>query len=467
MHWPNDSFEKLSHVLAAYCKNLRGNLEGLQASEHKLKKVFKETLPELSSSSNFTDDIPDHDYVRELVSYAVKGLNNESLEALWEHCFVLNSTIADVSKQLSYSESSISRLVRSFPERLASQLWEKNHELIVNPSKIAASPLTTEQRQITTLKDALHLSDRQAEILLLYVYTLYAEPHLSRKDIAKKLFISTNTLKAHIRNIIRKTSSNTMTDAAKKAAEVLRTPANAVLGIGSVPLDLEERAQIESVLERTMVEILDMADPDQLPRKIDLLRFALSIVDRNVQPEFWAALHGELANSINQSLEGDIAENQELAIYHYQQTLYVYNLYSFPVEWTRTQKTLGDVYAERIRGDRAENVEFAIRFYKHALEVISKDTFQIEWADIHYNLAVAYTNRMKGVPAENVNLAIQHYQQALEVFSRSDFPTEWAKEINESLDSLRSSKKDSNCHQGVTSPGEDTGDSLEERGEQQ
>lgn len=57
----------------------------------------------------------------------------------------------------------------------------------------------------------LGLSDRELEVLL-----LIAEG-LSNKDIADRLYISTNTVKTHISNLFSKLDANRRTEAIKKA----------------------------------------------------------------------------------------------------------------------------------------------------------------------------------------------------------------------------------------------------------
>lgn len=57
----------------------------------------------------------------------------------------------------------------------------------------------------------LGLSDRELEVLL-----LIAEG-LSNKDIADRLYISTNTVKTHISNLFSKLDANRRTEALKKA----------------------------------------------------------------------------------------------------------------------------------------------------------------------------------------------------------------------------------------------------------
>ena len=98
------------------------------------------------------------------------------------------------------------------------------------------------------------------------------------------------------------------------------------------------------------------------------------------KPRLWAALQGELSNSLAQSLSGDRAENIEQAIDAYQQALQVMTRQAMPVEWAQTMINLAMAYYYRIRGDRAENIEQAIDAYQQALQVMTRQAMPVEWA---------------------------------------------------------------------------------------
>jgi DNA-binding CsgD family transcriptional regulator len=214
---PTNDFVKLCQAITAYCKKMREGSDSLQNAAHKFKKLFKEILPPLAKT--FNDDDADTVYAQKLIHFVVNGLGNEHLTKLWDLYFVLNSTAYDVAQQANYSRSSIIRHAEAFPRMVAEHLFSKNSELIAQPYKIE---LSESQKQKEILQRSFKLTPRQAEVLLLYAYTLYTAPHRSRKDIASALYITDNTLKAHIRKITGKVGVEKMNEAAEKAADVLR-----------------------------------------------------------------------------------------------------------------------------------------------------------------------------------------------------------------------------------------------------
>jgi CHAT domain-containing protein len=90
--------------------------------------------------------------------------------------------------------------------------------------------------------------------------------------------------------------------------------------------------------------------------------------------------------------------------------------------WAMTQNNLALAYSDRIRGDLAENLDLAIDHYNQALEVYTREAFPEKWAMTQNNLAAAYSDRIRGDRAENLDLAIDHYNQALEVRTIERFP---------------------------------------------
>ena len=165
-----------------------------------------------------------------------------------------------------------------------------------------------------------------------------------------------------------------------------------------------------------------------MPRRIALCRAALRLVRRTDNPNLWAALQNELANSLAQTPRGERAENLEKAIEHYSLALQVYTRQADPERWAATQNNLANAYADRIRGERAENLEKAIEHYSAALQVYTAETWPDRarttarslaglhfdarrWAQAHEALAIALQatdvlyRQALGEPGQEVELA--------------------------------------------------------------
>jgi len=164
----------------------------------------------------------------------------------------------------------------------------------------------------------------------------------------------------------------------------------------------------------------------EMPRRVELCRQALALVNRFHDPELWAALQQEISVNLAQNPQGDRAENLEQAIGHFQQVLKVRTREAFPKGWAATQYNLGKAYLDRIRGDRAENLEQAIGHFQQALKVRTREAFPEDWAATQHNLGIAYGDRIRGDRAENLEQAISHCQQALNVHTREALPEDWA-----------------------------------------
>ncbi len=193
--------------------------------------------------------------------------------------------------------------------------------------------------------------------------------------------------------------------------------------------DLDETApapEYFSELRHILQELSQPSNGVNIERRAQLCQRALVLLQRADNPPLWAALQGELGNSLVQSLTGERAENVEQAIQAYQQALAVRTREAMPAEWAQTMMNLANAYSDRIRGERAENVELAIAAYQQALAVRTREALPVEWAQTMMNLATAYSDRIRGERAENVELAIAGYQQALEVLTRQALPVEWA-----------------------------------------
>ncbi|MGK7876931.1 MAG: CHAT domain-containing protein [Xenococcaceae cyanobacterium] len=182
-----------------------------------------------------------------------------------------------------------------------------------------------------------------------------------------------------------------------------------------------------SELAAMIRELSQLTSIREMPRRAQLCQQVLSLIQREQNPPLWAALQGELGNSLAQNPLGDRAENIELAIGAYSQALEVRTRTAMPVEWATTMMNLATAYSDRIRGERVQNIEQAIAAYKQALEVITRTAMPVKWATTMMNLATAYRSRIRGERAQNIESAIGAYSQALEVRTRTAMPVEWAR----------------------------------------
>ena len=176
------------------------------------------------------------------------------------------------------------------------------------------------------------------------------------------------------------------------------------------------------------LQIRRLTRNSDMPRRVELYRAALALVDRDTQPELWAELQNAVSFSLVENPLGDRAENLEEAIEQYQQALQV--LESGSKEWAESCNNLAVLYDHRIKGERAENIELTINYYQQAQKVWTREAFPSEWATSMNDLAVAYNNRIKGERAENIERVIDYYQQALQILTHQTFPYEWALSCN-------------------------------------
>jgi len=161
-------------------------------------------------------------------------------------------------------------------------------------------------------------------------------------------------------------------------------------------LEANQATELRKIVE----ELAQPARLDEMPRRVELCCRALELVERERNPELWAALQMELANSLAQSPSGNRTENLERAIASYEAALEVRTREAMPVAWALTQINLAYAYSQRIRGDRAENLERAIAGYEAVLEVLTREGMQAEVHETQMNLANAYLQRIRGDRAE-------------------------------------------------------------------
>jgi len=71
-----------------------------------------------------------------------------------------------------------------------------------------------------------------------------------------------------------------------------------------------------------------------------------------------------------------------------------------------TQNNLAAALSDRIQGEQADNIEMAIAAFSATLEVRTRSDFPVDWATTQNNLGNAYSVRIFGERAENIELAI-------------------------------------------------------------
>ncbi|TPG58461.1 CHAT domain-containing tetratricopeptide repeat protein [Hymenobacter nivis] len=125
-------------------------------------------------------------------------------------------------------------------------------------------------------------------------------------------------------------------------------------------------------------------------------------------------------------LEGNSDENQDLAIYVFEEASQIDDYKNNTQEWVKVQVNLADTYAKRINGVPAENSECAVNAYKHALEVYALPGYSKELADTQQKLGTVYQFQPHGERSKNLEDALEIYNSALQFFTKETYPEEWA-----------------------------------------
>lgn len=179
-------------------------------------------------------------------------------------------------------------------------------------------------------------------------------------------------------------------------------------------------------LEMIFEEIVNLSSLQDIPRKIMLLQYALSLISRQSNPEQWAFLQLDLVDSLGRNHQGNLGDNIEQIFRHCTQALEIFTYQNYPIQWAVIQHHLANAYSIRIQGDMADNIEKAIEYYNQSLKVRTQEDFPVNWATAQNNLALAYSNRIRGDKGDNIEKAIEYYKQALVIFLHQDFPVGWA-----------------------------------------
>lgn len=129
-----------------------------------------------------------------------------------------------------------------------------------------------------------------------------------------------------------------------------------------------------------------------------------------------------LGGAYIQRIQGERAENFELAIAALEAALAILSREDAPNVWGTIQTSLGVAYGGRIRGKRAENLERAIAAYEAALLVRPRETFPEGWANAQINLGTVFLERVRGNREDNIERAIEAFEGALPILTQ-EFPS--------------------------------------------
>jgi hypothetical protein len=88
------------------------------------------------------------------------------------------------------------------------------------------------------------------------------------------------------------------------------------------------REDIQTIIK----EIMALSIPEDMQRKIMLFQHALSSVRCQLDPELWAILQGELGFSLLDNNQGNLSDNIEKAIEHYNNAFEVRMQKDFPMD---------------------------------------------------------------------------------------------------------------------------------------
>ena len=169
---------------------------------------------------------------------------------------------------------------------------------------------------------------------------------------------------------------------------------------------------------------------EDLEQAIECSKRALRVYDNSSKyPERWAGLQKDLGVFYSDCRKGKKADNIELAIDYFNQSLTVTTKEAYPDQWAHIQKTLGVVYGQRTeggRGDSIANLKLEIECLEKALQIFDPEKYPVDWAETQHNLASLY-KRLAGVidQEDNLKKAIDCANKADSQFRNN--PLKWAK----------------------------------------
>jgi CHAT domain-containing protein/tetratricopeptide (TPR) repeat protein len=222
----------------------------------------------------------------------------------------------------------------------------------------------------------------------------------------------------------------------KKALEVFTSDTET-----SLFKDKAKAAGTQCNLASVYMDRIEGEAAENMELAIDCCNSALRIVARESCPQEWASAQANLGEAYRSRIKGDVAGNLESAILCFNTALEVRTRDTFPEDWAMLNSNLGNVYKDRVEGDAKENKELAIRHHKDALEVYTRETFPEDWARVQMCLGNAFDSRIEGDRQKNNALAIACFERSLEVYTLEDFPELWASTLSNLGDSYRIGKE--------------------------
>lgn len=187
-----------------------------------IRETLTKLLPCVCEAQEASTE-PDAIFIDLVITSGVRGLTDDFPAALdlWNIYYLESTPDRQAAKRLSISREHLRRLISRFGALIARQLWQKNHEM-ANPRVGLYSPSTLKQDRLTAFKTEYNLSPRQAEVLLAFCEQ---GPHVGRRTLAEKLYISEETLKTHCGEILKRMNlhGESMSEAVTRAQAQLKS----------------------------------------------------------------------------------------------------------------------------------------------------------------------------------------------------------------------------------------------------
>ena len=204
MKSPNSNYLNLLLSLQKYCKRRRRfkTATDVHDAASELRDIVASTLPKMTSS--FDKDAPDIVFVEQVIEFGIELSGREDLMNFWHKFYTGGWSASELSRELGCNPRAVYHRAHTFPVTLAVNLWSNDWATESN-----FTTTTSEQRLKITFMKEYGLSPKQADVLFLYFHF----EELGRLAIAKKLYVSTNTLKKHIRKILKKMGVSSMREA--------------------------------------------------------------------------------------------------------------------------------------------------------------------------------------------------------------------------------------------------------------
>jgi len=190
--------------------------------------------------------------------------------------------------------------------------------------------------------------------------------------------------------------------------------------------DGEHAGELPARVREVIAELGELTGPEQLDRRIDLLRGVLADPAVKSHPWVGAALSGllgtDLAERCDRLGRSDYAE----AISALKVAFDAPPVVPAPSVRRKAALDLGGIYARQATRNRQDNVEATITYLTEALQPGNDQPPPRVTARAQVDLAEAYLKRAAGTRAGNVRVAIRHLEAADQFFAGSPHTQEWA-----------------------------------------